>query len=159
VQIQEFQQEKWFFFKVNMVEKEKVKELVVMASNIQIGIITKLNMTTNIVKTSDWWLDSDATIHICNKKVWFKTYEESKKSEEVLMNNHNSAKVLEKKTIELYFTSEQKLSLVNVFHVPKIRKNLVSASLLSKKGFKIVLESDKVIVTKSRMFVGKKLFL
>jgi hypothetical protein len=131
-----------------------------MASNIQIGIITKLNMTTNIVKTSDWWLDSDATIHICNNKVWFKTYEESKKSEEVLMSNHNSAKVLEKKkTIELYFTSEQKLSLVNVFHVPKIRKNLVSASLLSKKGFKIVLESDKVIVTKNRMFVGKKLFL
>jgi hypothetical protein len=26
---------------------------------------------------------------------------------------------------------------------------------LSKKGFKIVLESDKVIVTKSGMFVGK----
>jgi hypothetical protein len=82
---------------VNIVEKEKVKELVAMASNIQIGIITKLNMTTNIVKTSDWWLDSDATIHICNNKVWFKTYEKSKKSEEVLMSNHNSAKVLEKK--------------------------------------------------------------
>jgi len=43
-----------------------------------------------------------------------------------------------------------------VFHVPKIKKNPVSASFLSKKGFKIVLESDKVIVTKSRMFVGKK---
>jgi len=42
-----------------------------------------------------------------------------------------------------------------VFHVPEIRKNLVSTSLLSKKGFKIVLESDKVIVTKSGMFVGK----
>jgi len=42
-----------------------------------------------------------------------------------------------------------------VFHVPEIRKNLVSASLLSKKWFKSVLESDKVIVTKSGMFVGK----
>jgi hypothetical protein len=41
-----------------------------------------------------------------------------------------------------------------VFHTPKIRKNLVSASLLSKKGFKIVLESDKVIFTKNEMFVG-----
>jgi len=82
-----------------MVEKEKVKELVVMVSNIQIGIITELNMTTNIVKTSDWWLDSDATIYICNNKVWFKTYEESKKLEEVLMSNHNSAKVLEKKKL------------------------------------------------------------
>jgi len=101
-----FNKKNGFFFKVNMVEKEKVKELVVMVSNIQIGIITELNMTTNIVKTSDWWLDSDATIYIYNNKVWFKTYEESKKLEEVLMSNHNSAKVLEKKkTIELYFTS------------------------------------------------------
>ena len=60
-----------------------------------------------------------------------------------------------KGTIELYFTSGQKLFLLNVFHVPEIRKNLVSASLLSKKGFKIVLEFDKVIVTKNEMFVGK----
>jgi hypothetical protein len=42
-----------------------------------------------------------------------------------------------------------------VFHIPEIRKNLVSASLLSKKGFKIVFESDKIIVTKSGKFVGK----
>ena len=71
------------------------------------------------------------------------------------MGNHNSAKVLGKGTIELYFTSGKKLSLLNVFHVPEIRKKLVSASLLSKKGFKIVLESDMVIVTKSGMCVGK----
>jgi hypothetical protein len=42
-----------------------------------------------------------------------------------------------------------------VFYFSKIRKNLVFASLLSKKGFKIVLESDKVIVTKSGMFIKK----
>jgi hypothetical protein len=69
------------------------------------------------------------------------------------MGNHNSAKVLGKWTIELYFISGKKLSLLNVFHIPEIRKNIVSTSLLSKKGFKIVLESDNVIVTKSGMFV------
>jgi hypothetical protein len=51
------------------------------------------------------------------------------------------------------------LFLINVFHIPEIRKNLVFASLLSKKRFKIVLESDKVFVTKSEMFVEKGLFL
>jgi hypothetical protein len=74
------------------------------------------------------------------------------------MGNHNSAKVLGKWTIELYFISRKNLSLVNVFHVLKIRKkkkNLVSTSLLNKKGFKIILESDKVIVTKSWMFMRK----
>jgi hypothetical protein len=35
------------------------------------------------------------------------------------------------------------------------KKNLVSTSLLNKKGFKIILESDKVIVTKSWMFMRK----
>jgi hypothetical protein len=71
------------------------------------------------------------------------------------MGNYNSAKVLGKLTIELYFTSGQKLSLIIMFDVLEIRKNLVFVSVLSKKGFKIVLESDKVIVTKSEMFVGK----
>jgi hypothetical protein len=142
-------------FKVNMVEKDEVRELVAMVSNIQIRMTTELNMATNVLKTSDWWLDSGATVHVCNNKTWFKTYEELKKLKEVLMGNHNSAKFLGKGTIELYFTFGQKLSLLNVFHVPEIRKNFVYASLLSKKGFKIVLESDKVIVTKSGMFVGK----
>jgi len=140
-------------FKVNMVEKDEVRELIAMVSNIQIRMITELNMTTNVVKTSYWWLDSGVTVHVCNNKAWFKTYEELKKPEEVLMGNHNSAKVLGKWTIELYFTSGKKLSLLNVFHIPEIRKNLVSTSLLSKKGFKIVLESNNVIVTKSGMFV------
>jgi len=36
----------------------------------------------------------------------------------------------------------------------RLKNNLVFASLLSKKGFKIVLEFDMVIVTKSGMFVG-----
>jgi len=62
---------------------DEVKELVVMVSNIQIGMITELNMATNVVKTSDWWLDSSATVHVCNNKAWFKTYEELKKPEEV----------------------------------------------------------------------------
>jgi hypothetical protein len=88
-----------------MVEKDKARELIAMVSNIQIGMIIELNMATNVVKTSDWWLDSGATVHVCNNKAWFKTYEELKKPEEVLMGNHNSAKVLGKGTIELYFTS------------------------------------------------------
>ena len=45
--------------------------------------------------------------------------------------------------------------MLNVFHVSEIRKNLICASLLSKKGFKIVIESDNVILSKSSIFVGK----
>ena len=40
-------------------------------------------------------------------------------------------------------------------HVPEIRKNLVSGPILSKKGFKLVFESDRFILTKAGMYVGK----
>ena len=52
-------------------------------------------------------------------------------------------------------TSSKELTLNNVLYVPKIRKNLVSGSLLSKHGFRMVFESDKVVLTKSGMYVGK----
>ena len=42
-----------------------------------------------------------------------------------------------------------------MLHVPDIRKNLVSGPLLSKNGFRLVFESDKFVLTKSGMYVGK----
>jgi len=40
-------------------------------------------------------------------------------------------------------------------HVPSINKNLVSGSLLCRDGFKVVLESNKVVVSKHGLFIGK----
>jgi len=40
-----------------------------------------------------------------------------------------------------------------VFHIPKIKNNLVFANFLSKKWLNSVLKSDKVIIIKSEMFV------
>ena len=52
-------------------------------------------------------------------------------------------------------TSGKELTFNDVLHVPEIRKNLVSRSLLSKKGFKLVFVSDNFILTKNGMYVGK----
>ena len=52
-------------------------------------------------------------------------------------------------------TSRKNLTLNNVLYVPEIRKNLVSSSLLNKHRFRMVFEADKVVVSKSGMFVGK----
>ena len=51
-------------------------------------------------------------------------------------------------------TSGKELTLNNVLHVPDI-KNLVSGSLLSKNRFRLVFESDKFVLTKNEMYVGK----
>lgn len=137
----------------NMVEN-KIEDLVAMVSDMQIGMITELNMAA-ITKSSDWWLDSGATIHVCNDKSLYSAYEKAEDGQEVLMGNHNSAKVLGKGNVELQFTSGKKLTLTNVLHVPEIRKNLVSASLICKSGIKAVFESDKLILSKNGAFVGK----
>ena len=74
---------------------------------------------------------------------------------EILMGNHNTAKVLRTGTVELKLSSGKKLVLTNMYHVLDIKKNLVSTSLLSKNGVKAVLESDKLILSKNGVFVGK----
>ena len=71
------------------------------------------------------------------------------------MGNGNGAKVLGKGNVEIYFTSNKKITLTNVLHVPDIKKNLVSASILCKSGVKSVLEADSLILSKNGMFVGK----
>ena len=47
------------------------------------------------------------------------------------------------------------MTLTDVLHVLEIRKNLVSGPILSKKGFKLVFESDRFILTKAGMYWGK----
>ena len=42
-----------------------------------------------------------------------------------------------------------------MLHVSDISKNLISGSILSKKGFRMVFESDKFVLTKGEMYVGK----
>lgn len=125
-----------------------------MISDMQIGMITEVYMATAI-KSNDWWFDSGATVHVCNDKNQFKVYEDAAIGHEVLMENHNKSKVFGTGTVDINFTSGKKLTLINVLYVPEIRKNLVSASLLCKKGMKTVLESDKLILSKNGVFVGK----
>ena len=65
------------------------------------------------------------------------------------MGNGSHARVLGAGTVVLKFTSGKTVLLKNVQHVPSIKKNLVS------DGFKIVLESNKCVVSRHEIFVEK----
>jgi hypothetical protein len=69
--------------------------------------------------------------------------------------NYNVAEVMRKESVELNFTSEKKLLLVNILHVLDIKKNLAYANLLCKKGLRDVLELDKIILSKNKLFMRK----
>ncbi|KAK1651637.1 hypothetical protein QYE76_069442 [Lolium multiflorum] len=71
----------------------------------------------------------------------------------VLMGNGSHASVRGVGTVDLKFTSGKIVQLRNVQHVPTMNKNLVSGSLLCRDGFKVVLESNKVVVSKFGQFI------
>ena len=118
--------------KSNLVEE---KDLVAIAIEgvhcMYIDVITKVNMLTQD-KSSVWWLDFGTTIYFCNNHHQFKTYKEMN-NWEVLMGDHTLVKVYSHTIVELNFTFGKKLILVNGLHVPKAKKNLVSACILCKK--------------------------
>jgi hypothetical protein len=71
------------------------------------------------------------------------------------MENGSHTRVLGIGTVILKLTSGKTMLLKNVQHVPSIKKNLVSGSLLCRYGYKLVFESNKCILSKYETFVGK----
>jgi hypothetical protein len=71
------------------------------------------------------------------------------------MGNRLHVCVLGVGTIILKFTSGKTVLLKNVQHVPSIKKNLFSGSLLCRDGYKLVFESNNCILSKYGTFVGK----
>ncbi|GKA50159.1 retrovirus-related pol polyprotein from transposon TNT 1-94 [Tanacetum coccineum] len=138
----------------NAVEQVDTTEITAMVSEMNIGMIQELHMAS-VTTTDDWWYDSGATTHVCNNRDLFKTYKETEDGHEVMMGDNHTSKVIGSGNVEIQFTSGKKLTLMNVLHVPNIRKNLVSGFKLCKSGIKAVIESDKVILSKANVFVGK----
>jgi len=98
-----------------------------------------------------WRVD---TRHVCPEKRKFSSYKEMD-GENLFMKNSSTFKVLSVKKIKLNMTFGKLITLNNVQHVANIRKNLMSNSLLSKKNFKIMFESDTFILFKNDMFIEK----
>ena len=63
------------------------------------------------------------------------------------MGNGSHAAVHGIGTVDLKFTSGKTVQLKNVQHVPSIKKNLVSGSLLCRDGFRLAFESNKCVVS------------
>ena len=117
-----------------------------------VAVISEVNMAESNPK--EWWIDSGATRHVCTNRSMFSSFDQVQ-GEKIYMGNSASAKVEGKGTVQLKMTSGKILTLKDVLYVPEVRKNLMSAFLLNKHGFRIVIESDNVILTKLGVFVGK----
>ncbi|GJR04311.1 zinc finger, CCHC-type containing protein [Tanacetum coccineum] len=77
-----------------------------------------------------WWVNSGATVHVCKDRCWFKTYDSLNDGSILYMGNESTTLVHGRGCVDLKFSSGKIVSLFNVLHVPNIRKNLVSGSVL-----------------------------
>lgn len=117
------------------------------------AVIAEANIVTDVNK---WVVDSGATRHICATKDAFTSYNTVGDGEElVYLGDSRTAAVSGKGKVMLKLTSGKTLALSDVLHVPNIRTNLISVALLSKGGIKVSFESDKIVMTKDNVFVGK----
>ena len=115
--------------------------------------ISEVNLVGS--NSREWWIDTGATRHVCSEKAIFSSFKVSNANEKLYMVNSPTSNIEGEGTVILKMTFDKHLTLKNVLFVPNIHKNLVSSSFLNKHGFRIVIESDKVILSKNGMFVGK----
>jgi hypothetical protein len=117
------------------------------------AVVSQVNMVTNMTK---WVVDSGATRHICANRDAFTSYSSVGDDEaQVYLGDSRTAAVNGKGKVLLKPTSRKTLALSDVLHVPSIRTNLISLALLNKVGVKVSFESDKIVMTKNDLFVGK----
>lgn len=74
-------------------------------------------------------------------------------SEHLEMRNSSTSRILGVGTF-IKVTFKKLLTLKNMLHVVDTRMNLIFGSLLRKNGFKLVLKSDKFIISKNKVFIG-----
>jgi hypothetical protein len=118
---------------VNMVEAEGGTS----------GYGNSLHTVLSVFNSPDWWIGAGANIHVCADKFLFSSYQVGWAAS-LLMGNGAHASVRGVGTVDLKLTSGKTVQLKNVHHVPSIRKNLISGSLLAVMVINLFLSQINV---------------
>ena len=110
-----------------------------------------------VFNMKDWVVDSGATRHINGNISAFASYNTIEEEEEqVFIGNSRFTPMIAKEKVLLKLTSGKVLAAhSDVLHVPNIRWNLVSVSLLGKARVRILFDFDKIVLTNYNVFLGK----
>lgn len=71
----------------------------------------------------------------------------------VILGKNSTIQVLGK-SVDFTMTFGKILVFHKVLHVPNIKKNLINESFLVSRGYKIILEYNKLVITHYNKFVG-----
>ncbi|KAL2226878.1 UNVERIFIED_CONTAM: Retrovirus-related Pol polyprotein from transposon TNT 1-94 [Sesamum indicum] len=97
-----------------------------------------------IYEPCDWLIDTRANVHVCDDKSLFVSYQ-AISGRTVSMGNSSTAEVLGIGSVDLKFPSGRILLLKRVHHVPIVRRNIISGSVIKPKLVKKLkkLRSDR----------------
>ncbi|GJR62749.1 retrovirus-related pol polyprotein from transposon TNT 1-94 [Tanacetum coccineum] len=134
----------WVEFKNYLKHKRKemsVEDLVTtVTSQVTVLLIARCRSSNNSV---------------CADKSMFHSFRVVDNGEKLYMGNSETADIKGEGDVILKTTSEKELKLTNVLYVLEFRRNLVSGWLLNKFSIRLVFESDKFVLSKNQMYVGK----
>ncbi|GJT16247.1 hypothetical protein Tco_0874953 [Tanacetum coccineum] len=147
----------WKFFKLYLKHLTDDMSFEQLVLKIRVEEDSKMNekAEANSIEPNPNMVGQCFTKYICNSRRMFVSYQKVNELEPMFMGNGTSSKIKGKGKVILKLTSGKDLVLSNVLHVPNITKNLISGPILSNKGFKLVIESDKFVITKGGVYVGK----
>ncbi|KAL0392633.1 UNVERIFIED_CONTAM: Retrovirus-related Pol polyprotein from transposon TNT 1-94 [Sesamum radiatum] len=108
-----------------------------------------------IYEPCDWLIDTGANVHVCADKSLFVSYQ-AITGKTVSMGNSSTAEVLGIGSVDLKFPSGRILSLKRVHHVPTVRRNIISGSVIVREGYELAFKFNKVVIQQFGIFVGKE---
>ncbi|KAL6538065.1 hypothetical protein OROGR_012053 [Orobanche gracilis] len=127
-------------------------ELSAMVEELDEEVSTMLIETNMVENHRAWYVDTGATRHVCFENDIFSSYTVTD-GKKLRMTNSASSMMARVGNMVLKLTSGKELLLKDVLHVPDVRRNFVSGSLLVSHRFRLASESEKFIVGKFGMFL------
>ncbi|RVW39323.1 Retrovirus-related Pol polyprotein from transposon TNT 1-94 [Vitis vinifera] len=110
-------------------------------------VLFEANMVDNL---NEWWVNTCVTRHVCGERNMFSSYVPIN-GRNLIMGNFATSRIMGIGKVVLKMTSGKELVLIDVLHVPDIRKNLVSGSMLSKNGFNIDFKHKCEVCVEAKM--------
>ena len=113
-------------------------------------------LVSSVYENPDWVLDSGSAYHFCRDRKMFSTYTTCEGL--VRMANNTTNKVVGKGTVRFRMADGRSVTLTEVRHVPKLRKNLISIGMLDSMGCSIAAKGGILRISKGNkeMLRGRK---
>ncbi|KAL0299909.1 UNVERIFIED_CONTAM: Retrovirus-related Pol polyprotein from transposon TNT 1-94 [Sesamum angustifolium] len=107
-----------------------------------------------IYEPCDWLIDIGANMHVCADKSLFVSYQ-AITGKTISMGDSSTTEVLGIGSVDLKFPSGRILSLKRVHHIPTVRRNIISGSIIVREGYELAFKFNKVVIQQFGISVGK----